>query len=464
MNVLDAGYAIAAVVAAPWWMRKARGDWRGRFGHAKAMEKPATGRRRILLHAVSVGEVNAIRGLVPELAARGAEVVVSVGTDTGIARARELFESPPAQAGMPPLQARPTQTAGTVATVVRYPLDFSRCVRRFLDAVKPDVVGLVELEVWPNFVRECARRGIPVGVVNGRLSERSFKGYRRFRWFIGPTFRRLAMAGVQDEAYRARFLEMGVPPERCTVTGSMKWDAAAISDSVPGAEELAREMGIDRTKPLVVGGSTGPLARRARQTTSIVFMDHAEPGHAARTVVNEEELLDHACPANASLLCAPRKPERFAEALEGMGGPDRCTQRTARGTNPPDRTRFLLDTIGELRAAYSLADIVVVGRSFGDLYGSDPIEPIALGKATVIGPAVKDFESIVRAFEEAGGIVRTTADDLPRVLRELLEDPSRRRELAERGRACIRANQGATGRHAEILLGLRSGRAADERG
>src|SRR5262249_32932799 len=149
------------------------------------------------------------RGLVPELVGRGAEVVVSVGTDTGIARARALFAGP-GQGGKP---------AAPLARVVRYPLDFSRSVRRVLDAVRRDVVGLVELEVWPNFVAECSRRGIPVAVINGRLSERSFKGYRRIRPFIGRTFRRLAAAGVQDEAYRERFVAMGVEPERCSVTG-----------------------------------------------------------------------------------------------------------------------------------------------------------------------------------------------------------------------------------------------------
>jgi 3-deoxy-D-manno-octulosonic-acid transferase len=425
MNLLDAGYSMAAVVAAPWWVRKARGDWPGRLGHATPLPPPASGRPRIVLHAVSVGEVNAIRGLVPALVERGAEVVVSVGTDTGIARARELFAAAVAQ--------RPA-TGGTRVTVVRYPLDFSRCVRRFLDAVGPQVVGLVELEVWPNFVAECTRRGIPVAVVNGRLSQRSFRGYRRIRPFMAPSFGRLAAVGAQDEAYRQRFVAMGVAPDRCAVTGSMKWDAAAIADSVPGADDLARALGIDRSRPLVVGGSTGPLRGPAFES--------------------EEALLDAACPEGVQLLCAPRRPERFEEAYRALGGAGRCVRRSDRAGEAGGGSRFLLDSIGELRAAYSLADVVVVGRSFGDLYGSDPIEPVALGKATVIGPAVKDFESIVEALDRAGGIVRTVADDLPGVLTDLLADPVRRRDLAERGRACIREHRGATLRHAEMLLAL----------
>jgi 3-deoxy-D-manno-octulosonic-acid transferase len=438
MNLLDLGYWIAAGLTAPIWARKARGDWRRRFGQADVLPQPV--KPRIMLHAVSVGEVSALRALVPMLT-QDAEVVVSVGTDTGIARARELFAS--------------TSTPeSSRAVVVRYPLDFSSSVKRFLDAVNPTVVGLVELELWPNFVKECGRRSIPVAVINGRLSARSFKGYNRFRRLLSPTFASLHMAAVQDSTYAKRFVAMGVPNERCVVTGSMKWDSAKIEEVVPGAEALALEMGIDRCLPLIVAGSTGP---------------------------NEEELLHRSCPPGVQLLCAPRKPERFEEAAAALPGCIRrtLTRSTARQqqtgqTQTPQReqpresqqaqpiqpgsrepgSRFLLDTIGELRMAYSLADVVVVGRSFFTLYGSDPIEPIALGKPVVIGPRVSDFQTIVEAFDEAGGIVRTTPEGLAGVLAELMDMPSRRAELSARGRECIVANQGATRRHADLLLKL----------
>src|SRR5262249_24344879 len=154
------------------------------------------------------------RGLVPLLAGR-ADVVVSAGTDTGVNRARQLFGK-------------------GAAAVVRYPLDFSWAVERFLDAVKPDLVALVELEVWPNFVAACARRGIPVVVINGRLSARPFRGYRRIKRWIGKSFAKLTRAAVQDETYAHRFRDMGAPPDRILVTDSMKWDAAKIEDGVPG--------------------------------------------------------------------------------------------------------------------------------------------------------------------------------------------------------------------------------------
>lgn len=406
MTLLDLLYIPLAVVTAPAWAGKRRRGWRERFGHVQPLgpkDKP-----RVLLHAVSVGEVSALRSLVPLLTAH-AEVVVSATTDTGLARAAELF--------------------GATCAVRRYPIDFSWSVRRFLDRVRPDVVGLVELEVWPQFVAECATRGVPLAVINGRLSERSHRGYARVRRFFGKRLRMLTHIAVQDEAYAARFLDLGAPPDRVSITGSMKWDAAKIeSGPVQGAPDLAAELGVDPSRPLIVAGSTGP---------------------------GEEALLHRACPRGAQLLCAPRKPDRFDEAAAAMPG---CVRRTARTPAPTGAARFLLDTIGELRKAYSLADVVVVGRSFADLYGSDPVEPIALGKATVIGPAVKDFEATVRAFDAGGGIARADRETLGPVLAALLASPEKRASLASAGLTVIRANRGASERHANLLLGLLPGR------
>jgi len=399
---LDAVYAVVAAGTAPWWMRKARGGWGERFGAIEAL--PAKARSRLLIHAVSVGEVNLTRPLVDRLVG-ACEVVVSVTTDTGIARARSMYGSAPG------------------VRVVRYPLDASWSVRRFLDAVQPDAVALVELELWPNFARACAKRGIPMAVVNGRLSARSFKRYHAGRAFVGRFFRQLAFAAVQDEAYAQRFRAMGVAPDRCVVAGSMKWDSAETGETVAGSDDLAREMGVDRSRPLIVGGSTAP---------------------------GEHELLHGATPAGVQLLCAPRRPEWFDQAAVALPG---CVRRSAERSRV-GADRFLLDTIGELRKAYALADVIVIGRSFGDLFGSDPMEAAALGRPVVIGPAVTDFQSAVEALDHAGGIVRTTAAELPGVLAGLIADESKRRELGARARACVLANQGAAERHAAMLVEL----------
>jgi 3-deoxy-D-manno-octulosonic-acid transferase len=218
----------------------------------------------------------------------------------------------------------------------------------------------------------------------------------------------------------------------------MKWDAVppdAPAGVPPAAERLADELGIDRSRSLIVAGSTAPI-----------------PGSS------EEALLHAACPPGVQLLCAPRKPEHRDAAFEALGGPGRCIRRSSRGSTPPTigADRFLLDTLGELGAAYALADVAVVGRSFGTLRGSDPIEPIALGKPTIIGPAHANFEHIVGRFRGAGAIRVCHPSQLGPTLAELLNTPDERDRLAAAGRACIAAERGATARHAALLLGLLS--------
>ena len=400
LNPVDTAYLIAAAVASPSLVRKARSGWSERLGLTIEPKPSVTDRKRVLLHAVSVGEVNALRTLVPMLAAR-AEVLVCASTDTGLARAKELV-------------------AG-IADVGRMPMDFSWGVERFLRRVRPDVVGLVELEVWPNLTLACRRRDIPVCIINGRLSERSFEGYHRARHVVGGLFESLSLVAAQDEAYAARFRRMGA--RKVIVTGSMKWDAANLASAPERADELARAMGIDRTKPLIVAGSTGP---------------------------GEEELLHEACPAGVQLLCAPRKPERFDGAALALGD---CVRRST-GETRVGATRFLLDTIGELRLAYELADLVVMGRSFGDQFGSDPTEPAALGRATLIGPSVQDFNEIVGVLERAEGLARSTRRSLAADLERLIRDDDARAKLGRNALACVQTQRGASARHAELLLAL----------
>ena len=402
----DLAYVSAAIVSSPIWLfrllrtGKLRTDWPARFGRGPVLAP--TDAPRILIHAVSVGEVNAIRQLVERLASLPSrpEIVIATTTNTGTARAMELYRSSHA--------------------VVRFPFDLSWSVDRFLNRVRPDLVALVELEVWPNFVRAASARAIPVCVINGRLTERSAKRYAHVSWAIKPAFRQLGLALVQDETYAARFRRLGVAADRVVVAGTMKWDTARIEDHVDGAEALANELGIDRASPLVVAGSTAP---------------------------GEPELLDASVPQHAQLLCAPRKPEWFEQAAAAMPG---CARRSL-GQRGSDTRRFLLDTIGELRRAYALADLVIVGRSFGALHGSDMMEPAALGKAVVVGPAVDDFQQTVDAMLAGDAIVQTTADRLPLVIAGLLGDPARRVELAENARRVIRAHQGSTDRHVAML-------------
>ncbi|MBM43430.1 MAG: hypothetical protein CMJ36_00235 [Phycisphaerae bacterium] len=405
--LVDLSYVVAMLVSAPIWLTRMirrgrmRTDWGGRFGRTptSAARSSETG-TRVLLHAVSVGEVNAIRGLVATLSASGHDVVVAVTTDTGFQRASALF--------------------GQRHQVVRYPLDLSWSVNRFLDAIQPDVVALVELEVWPNFTAACRRRAIPVLIINGRLTLRSVRRYGRFAPFIRPMFSRVSWVGAQDQAIADRFRQLGIAPDRIEVAGNMKWDNARLAEGIDGSEELREAMGIDPDRPLVVAGSTAP---------------------------DEHALIRDAIPEGCQLLCAPRRPEWFDDAAGVLEG---CARRS-RGEQGSSSGRYLLDTIGELSQAYALADVVIVGRSFGSLHGSDVTEPIGLGVATIVGPAVSDFSSMVSLLVEAGGLVQATRDELPGTVSNLLAHEDARRELAQRGRAAIRSQQGATERFATAI-------------
>ncbi len=405
--VADAAYLVAAVVAAPLWLRKKRSGWSERFGRIDPLPAPAPGRRRLMIHAVSVGEVNLVRALVERLAPE-VDLVIATTTDTGTARAKELYTG--------------------AAHLVRYPLDASWSVRRFLDAARPDAVALVELELWPNFSRECARRSVPMAIINGRLSDRSAGRYRMARPLLGGHFAKLSFVAAQDETYARRFVDAGAQADRVKVVGSMKWDSAQTIERVTGAAELAGALGIDRSKPLIVAGSTAP---------------------------EEHALLRDATPPGVQLLCAPRRPEWFDDAARDLDG---CVRRSQRPGNEPGALsptgRYLLDTIGELRKAYALADVAVVGRSFGELFGSDPMEPAALGKPVVIGPSVADFRTVVETMRHEDAIIQTTREELPGVLKRLFEDAGERQARGERALACVRKHQGATERHVAMLLDL----------
>ena len=453
----DVAYCVAAIFTSPlwlWWLfgtSQQRTDWRARFGfgaqlppvrtkpsiHTSAGNTPQSShtnvqRGRILVHAVSMGEVNAARLLVERLS-KHCEVVLSATTDTGFARALAV-----APAGV---------------SVVRYPLDINMAVERFLNRVQPDLVALIELEAWPNFIRACSSRNIPIAVVNGRISDRGFKRYKLARWFLKPLFKRFLFVSAQTQLYADRFVFMGVPTERVHVGGTMKWDSApvapalavntatgapsaidqathaaqqrALEDAQQLANDLARELGIDRARPLVVAGSTA----------------------------DGEEALLHACvPEGVQLLCAPRKPARFDAAAIDLPG---CVRRTHRpigsGEGQRGSDRFLLDTMGELKKAYALATVVVVGRSFGDLHGSDMMEPVALGKATIIGPRYGDFADTAQKLLDAGGLVCVTREALPRVLQELIADAAARERMIDAAMGVIRREQGATTSN-EMLL------------
>lgn len=397
---------------------KKRGGWAQRFG---SIPFQPSGRRVIWVHAVSLGEVNATRSLVAEIEKRMTDhdVVISTTTDTGYAAACLHYGA---------------------NRVFRYPLDFSFVVRRVLDRVRPAAIVLMELEVWPNFIEIAASCGIPIGIANGRVTEE--KSMRRFRTPIirglaRRMFSRMAWVGAQDEAYAARFRELGVPADRVHVAGNLKYDTASVSDTVPGASELATALGIRSGAPLIVAGSTGP-------------------GEEELLLAAYREILKRH--ASAQLAIIPRKPERFDEVARMIeSGGFACIRRSKRPDGTADSTVggaiFLGDTMGELRKFYSLASAVFVGRSLVPMGGSDVMEVAGLGRAMCFGPYMENFADAAEKLLSAGAAMQLNdAKELATTFSDLIANQPRREQMGRAAQEVVRQNAGATARTVDLLV------------
>ncbi len=428
INHFDIAYGLGVGLSSPFWLakqssrRKVLRAFSQRMGHvpARDLSKPA-----IMIHAVSLGEINATRTLINVLrAARpGIEFIVSVTTETGYARGQELYGS------------------AKDVTLVRYPLDFTPAVDRLLDTLRPAVVVLLELEVWPNFIRRCAQRKVPVLLINGRITPGSFRKYRLAQPLVGSMFARLHHVAAQDHEYAKRFAELGVPAKRITITGTMKFDTAEIADQIAGQTELAKAVGLSPGQhPIWVCGSTGP-------------------GEEAILLPIYRRLLNRF--RDLRLVIVPRKPERFNEVAELITTSGFTLIRRSQPNTPPPPTTpapiILGDTIGDLRKFYALASAVFVGRTLVDLghrqHGSDMIEPAALAKPTVVGPFTANFADAMNCFRQADAmIVAQTPDELEAATEKLLNDPASAKELGLRAREVVKTQQGATQRHANLIL------------
>lgn len=380
----------------------------------------------VWLHGVSLGEVNALRTLVAELRRRSPSLFIAISstTQTGLARARTLY--------------------GRDHLVFRFPLDFSSAVRRVFDRVRPSAIVLLELEVWPNLLEIARQRGVPVVIANGRVTAE--KSVRRFnwpgvRWLARRMFGQLAWIGAQDETYAERFRRLGVPAERVSVTGSLKYDAAEIADEIAGQDALADALGIDRRAPLWVCGSTGPGEERA------ILAAYAELRHEFPTL---------------QLAIVPRKPERFDEVATLCANAGSCLRRSEQpdGAIPPsaDSTsaRVIVgDTLGELRKFYALATVVFVGRSLAPMGGSDMMEVAGLAKPMIVGPHTENFAEVTRLLAEANAVTIIPGEAaLTGAVAGLLRDGAAAQRMGLAAREAIVAQRGATDRTVERILTL----------
>ncbi len=424
--VLDLLYLLAAVAYSPVVVYRAfrhnryRAGWAERFGRITRREPD---KKCIWLHAVSVGEVNAAKTVIEELGRKFSdfEIVVSTTTDTGYARASSLL--------------------GENHHVFYFPFDFSWVMRRAFGNIRPSVCLLMELEVWPNFVGTARRARVPVVVANGRISDSSFTGYKRIRFFAKTVFGEIALILAQTHEYAQRFREIGAVAESVVVTGSLKYDTAQITDSVAGSEALAAKLDIGDDRLWVVG-ATGPGEEK-------IILD------VYSHLVEQDQFAD------LRLVVVPRKPERFDEVAQTIedAGFEFLRYSSIKNSDAVAAEKvpvILGDTMGDLRKFYSLATLIFVGRSLVPMGGSDMMEAAALGKCTIFGPHAFNFRQTVDVLlADDGAILVADERELLQAMQRCLLGPDSARAIACRGREVIRKNQGATKKsvdHIERLL------------
>jgi 3-deoxy-D-manno-octulosonic-acid transferase len=447
MAVYSLVLVVALVLGAPYWLArmalsaKERGRYRaglaGRLGRVPAELRAAVaGRQVVWVHAVSVGEVLAATRLVAELEAalgEGWAIVVSTTTATGQGLARERFGAGGVGAGR----------------AFYYPLDFAWAVRAYLDAIQPKLLVLMESELWPRMLVECRRMGIPVAVVNARVSDRSFARGMRVR----AVWRRvLGMVGLflaQSEEDARRLVAMGARAESVRVVGNLKYDVRAARES--RVAELIKEAAGGR--PIVVAGST------------VASIERGVDSEEAQVVYG---WMKGAEPSGAVLVIAPRHPERFEEvwkiafdfpalrATDLLAGKHRenAVQRTyPDGESLETMDIILLDTIGDLAAVYGIAEVAYVGGSMIDRGGHNPLEPAQFGVPVVMGASYHNFREVVGKMVAADAI-RIIEDELEleTALAELLTNRGEARAMGERGRRVFEEQQGATARAVEALV------------
>ena len=412
----------ALVVGAPWWLWRMVTTHKYREGLAERLGKtPATlaalGRERplIWLHAVSVGEVLAVSRLAGELdhAFPGHRLIISTTTRTGQELARKRFGR---------------------ERVFYCPLDLPWAVRAYLDAIQPRLLILAETEFWPNLLSGCFRRGIPVAVVNARISDRSWPRYRLLRWLWRPFLSRLSRILAQSETDADRLKAIGCLPERVTVAGNLKFDVRAVEE----AEATRLLKALTPNLRLVVAGST-------------------LEGEEAALLEAWPKLLE-ADPQLAMVL-APRHPERFgavAALLDNSGFP--WVKRSDWSSQPAGTLKplnpgqiVLLDTIGELASVYSLAAVAFIGGSLILAGGHNPLEPAQFGVPIVMGPHYTNFRAIADDLRAQDAIRIAAKEDLTETLIELLRDRTAAAEIGERARQVFVSQAGATGRCVDVL-------------
>jgi 3-deoxy-D-manno-octulosonic-acid transferase len=416
-------FPIFFLFSAPFYFLKMwrRGNWQSgfgqRFGFYDASLRTTADKPCIWFHAVSVGEVGICAQLLRELSPKlpGYDFVVSTTTSTGMGELKRL---------MPPNVRK-----------VYYPTDLYFSVRRALNTFRPRAIVLVEAELWPNLLWQANGRGIPLFLINARLSDRSLRGYKRAGFIFRPIFNTFRAVGCQSEGDANRLKELGFAANIKAV-GNLKFDAAKPGPSKFDATKLLRQIGITEKSKVLVAGSTHD-GEEAVLADIIQQLRKEFP-----------ELF---------LVLVPRHFERTKDVVAALK--QRNVRFLLRSDITPETTIargsldcLLVNTTGELKAFYETASLVFIGKSLTAHGGQNPIEPAALGKAIVTGPNMENFRSIMAAFRDNDAIV-TIADaaTLCDKFAELLKDDAKRAQLGKRALAVVESNSGATARTIDLI-------------
>ena len=383
----------------------------------------------IWLHCVSVGETQAARPLVERIKREFPHhaLVVSTITLTGQKLARDVF-------------------AKHAERIFYFPFDWRWTARRALRTINPDAVLIMETELWPNFLRECKARQIPVALVNGRISRQSFRRYSAIKFFLGPMLRCLNIAVMQSEVDATRLRDLGMPPDKIHTAGNLKFDAGAVAPPTEKTDEIRQRFALSSGVPLILAAST----------------------HAPEEKILLESLKHLG--GRARLMLAPRHPERFQEVASLIRESGMSWARRTNAPNAADGSAnvILLDTIGELPATYALAAVVFVGGSIVDRGGHNVLEPAAAGAPVVTGAHTHNFHAIVDLLNEAKAIIQlpplpdeAAIAELTKVFAEVLSDPDWRTTLAARAKQLVIDNQGAAERTVKLIAPLLSLKQSD---
>ncbi len=395
-----------------------RGDFRRDFAQRFARYSPELRGRFaegewIWVHAVSVGELLAALKILDELHRRRPDWRFVVSSTTSTAHAIALEKKQDWWA--------PVYT----------PLDFPAIVRRALDTVRPRAIVLTESEMWPNFVWSAARRGMPLALVNARVSPRSGRRYRRFAPALRSVTRHLSSVGLQEPEHAGLWAHLGIAPERLHLTGSVKYDPAHDVEPPRDFSPLLRTWSIAADDPILLAGSTHN---------------------------GEEEILAAALQKlrtsfpSARLLIAPRHVERTAEIRQRLVASGWNVGRRSEKPSGNALDILLIDTTGELRDWYACADVVFIGKSLCGHGGQNPVEAILAGRPVLFGPHMENFAELRRALATKGGAIEVTdADSLTLAARRLLQDPARRTDIVARANEALAPHRGATARTAALI-------------